>query len=509
MCDGIALELDGIDLGDKRLNERSRIIIETLGANPEASCNSAIDGWSDTLAAYRFFDNKSVQPEAILNPHVEATKRRMQEHPVVLIAQDTTELDYSDHPPQDARCLNTEDRLGLYDHTHLALTPNGLSLGVVGVEYFDRDEEGLGQSKERSKLPIEEKESLRWLTGYRLACELARDCPETQIVSVADREADLYDIFMESEKQAKEHARFADFIIRARIKRSLPQRDPDAGPHAYKKVRDEVSQSELRTTQTIDLPRTPKRAARRATLEVRAIRVTVKPPHDQSSLPTVTYNVVLVEEVDGPGDGTDVSWLLITSLPTDTLGEIQPVIDYYVARWTIEQMFQKVTEVFNLRTLIGSTPQATVFQASFCLLLYNMSQVIRAYIAEGQESEVKEISIENLFYDVQRQLIAWNEVLSVEATVRLLSTTWTAAQVANCLRRLLHGQCRSVGARRHPTRIVHFRRIWTISKVATILFTDLFNKPVTGHSKHVHSSWVACHSWPGIPGCIQYVSDTP
>ena len=326
MCDGIATELAGIDLGDTRLNERSRLIIEALSANPEASCNAACDGWSDTLGAYRFFKNKSVRPEDILKPHVEATKRRMREHSVALIAQDTTELDYSDHPPKDARCLNRETRLGLYDHTHLAVAPNGLSLGVVGVEYFDREEENLGKSKERSKLPIEEKESLRWLTGYRLACELARDCQETQIVSVADREADLYDIFMEAEKQAKEHSQSADFIIRAKIKRSTPERDPEAGPHAYRKVRDEVSKSELRATQTIDLPRTPKRAAREAKLEVRAIRVTVKPPHERSSLPTVTYNVVLVEEVDGPNDGTDVSWLLITSLPIDTLEDIQLVI---------------------------------------------------------------------------------------------------------------------------------------------------------------------------------------
>ncbi len=368
MVDGIAAELDGIDLGDKRLNDRSRLIIETLGADPEASCNAACDGWSDTLGAYRFFDNKSVQPEDILKPHVEATKRRMREHPVVLIAQDTTELDYSDHPPADARCLNKEDRLGLYDHTHLAVTPSGLSLGVVGVEYFDRDAEGLGQSKERSKLPIEEKESLRWLTGYRLACELARDCPETQIVSVADREADLYDIFMESEKQARESARSAEFIIRAKIKRSIPQRDPEAGPHAYKKVRDEVSNSELRTTQTIALPRTPKRAARQATLEARAIRVTAKPPHDRSSLPTVTYNIVLVEEVDGPGDGTDVSWLLITSLPIDTLEDIQRVIDYYVARWTIEVFFR----VFKTGCQVEKIQLETLPRLKNCLAFYKV-----------------------------------------------------------------------------------------------------------------------------------------
>ena len=336
MCDGIASELDGIDLGDKRLNGRSRLIIEALSADPEASCNAACDNWSDTLSAYRFFDNESIRAEDILKPHVDATRRRMQDHPVVLIAQDTTELDYSNHPPKDAQCLNYENRRGLYDHTHLAVTPEGVSLGVVGVEYFDREAEGLGQSKERSKLPIEEKESLRWLTGYRLACELARDCEKTQIVSVADREADLYDIFMESEKQAIEPPRSADFIIRAKIKRSIPERDPDGGPHTYKKVRTEVSRSELRTTQTITLSRTPKRAAREATLEIRAIRVTVKPPHDRPGLMRVTYNVVLVEEVDGPGDDTDVSWLLITSLPIDTLDEIQLVINYYVSRWTIE-----------------------------------------------------------------------------------------------------------------------------------------------------------------------------
>jgi hypothetical protein len=336
MGDGIAAELVGIELGDKRLNDRSGLIIEALSADPEASCNAACHGWNETHAAYRFFDNKSVRPEDILKPHVEATKRRMQEHSVVLIAQDTTKLDYSAHPPTDARCLNKENRLGLYDHTHLAVTAGGLSLGVVGVEYFDRVAEELGKSRERARLPIEEKESMRWLAGYRLAGELSRDCPETQIVSIADREADLYDIFMEAERQAKEHTHSADFIIRAKIKRSTPERDLAAGPHAYKKVRDEVSQSELRATQTIALPRTPKRTARQAKLEVRAIRVTVKPPHARSSLPTVTYNVVLVEEVDGPGDGTDVSWLLITSLPIDTFAEIRLVIDYYVARWTIE-----------------------------------------------------------------------------------------------------------------------------------------------------------------------------
>jgi hypothetical protein len=142
--------------------------------------------------------------------------------------------------------------------------------------------------------------------------------------------------------------------------------------------------------------------------------------------------------LERPGKEEDV--ILLTDLEDPKEYPADDLLEVYLQRWGIEQMFQKVTEVFHLHTLIGSTPRATVFQASFCFLLYNIIQVIRAYIAEGQEMDLKDISTENLFYDVHRQLVAWNEMLSVEATVRLLSTTWTAAQVANRLRQLLHGR---------------------------------------------------------------------
>ncbi len=89
MCEGISSELAGIDLGDKRLNERSKIIVETLAADPQASINAACDGWAETQAAYRFFDNSKVTPEKILDPHIQATKLRIKNQPVVLVLQDT------------------------------------------------------------------------------------------------------------------------------------------------------------------------------------------------------------------------------------------------------------------------------------------------------------------------------------------------------------------------------------------------------------------------------------
>ena len=114
MADCIAAELDGVDLGDERLNKRSKVVLECLAANPEASINAACDGWGDTVAAYRFFDNDAVMPEYILRPHRAATLRRVREHPVVLLVQDTSELDFTKHPPKDARCLDKPERFGCY-----------------------------------------------------------------------------------------------------------------------------------------------------------------------------------------------------------------------------------------------------------------------------------------------------------------------------------------------------------------------------------------------------------
>lgn len=337
MCEGIAAELDGIHLGDKRLNRRSKQVLEALAANPEASINSACEGWTDTLAAYRFFDNPAVAPEKILQPHSEATVRRMREQPVVLMIQDTTELDFTRHPPHDAQCLNKPSRFGLYDHTHLAATPDGLCLGVVDQEQFARTPESLGKTAERDALPIDEKESLRWLTGYRLACELAAKCPETQIISVADREGDIHDVFAECQQQALPRA---DFIVRAQVNRCLMERDLEADGQVYRKIRAEVQSAPLLGTRVIELSQTPKRAARQATLEIRAVTVQIKPPTARPHLPPVMLQVVFAQEVGGPGDGTDVSWLLLTSLPITTFEEVLQILDYYVARWIVEVYFR-------------------------------------------------------------------------------------------------------------------------------------------------------------------------
>jgi Transposase DDE domain len=140
-----------------------------------------------------------------------------------------------------------------------------------------------------------------------------------------------------------------------------------------------------------------------------------------------------------PGEETII---LLTDLLDATLFPATALFDLYLARWSIERVFQQITEVFHLQTLIGTTPQGTVFQFAFCVVLYNMVQVVRAYVATAQARPVPTISTELLFDDVQRQLVALTELVPVERIelvvpilpteealraqlTRLLATIWT------------------------------------------------------------------------------------
>lgn len=336
MCDSILDELETIDLGDKRLNRRSQRVLESLARDPQGSVNAACQGWAETHAAYRLFDNERTVPEKILAPHAEATRRRIAEQETVLLVQDTTELDYSDHPPDGAGLLHREDRRGFYDHSHVAFTPDGLCLGVLDVDWIARSPEGFGQSKQRQHDPLETKETFRWLEGYRRACALQADVPDTQIISVADCEGDLYEVYVEADRCEVP----ADFVIRAGKTRRVPELDADAPGKTYRKVRQEIEEAPVKVIRDIHLPQTPERDARDARLEMRAATIRVMQPHPKYHLPQVELNVVLVREVDPPDDGTAVEWLLITSLPIETPDDVLQVVDYYVGRWPIEIYFR-------------------------------------------------------------------------------------------------------------------------------------------------------------------------
>ena len=126
---------------------------------------------------------------------------------------------------------------------------------------------------------------------------------------------------------------------------------------------------------------------------------------------------------------------------TDLLDEVkypaEAMLSTYQSRWGIETVFHQITDVFSLRHLIGTMPKAVLFQLSFCLLLYNALQVVRAHLASHQECEAKTISNEKLFYDVKRQMVAVSELVEVDPLLSLLGEVPTAAELRECLRERL------------------------------------------------------------------------
>jgi hypothetical protein len=332
-------EFVDLNLGDKRLEERAKVLLERFTANPQASINSACHGWSETLAAYRFFDNEKVCEEKILEPHRLATLRRMAEHPVTLVVQDTTELDFTGTEIQGAGPLSYEYRTGFLDHSLMAFTPEGLCLGVLEAQLWARGPEPKAPWKERKHDPIESKESFRWVQMYRQTCALREEALPSQVVMVADSEADIYEMFLEAQKSPK-FCR-AEYVIRLCENRALPAPDKEAGPEAFHKLFDAIATARVIGRRKLKLSRTPKRKARTAKIEIRAKSITLKPPYRRGRrLAEVTLNVVLVEEVNAPHDQEPIRWLLATSLPTDTLANVERVIDYYICRWQIEVYFR-------------------------------------------------------------------------------------------------------------------------------------------------------------------------
>jgi len=172
-------ESAGAQFGDERLNDRMTILLSKLGNSPILSIPAACGGRAEMKAAYRFFDNDKVTFEKVIEPHVSETKERMRAQKVVLLVQDTTEVDLT-RPEQEVEGAGELDgpRRGVLLHEMHAFAPDGLPLGTAWAEVLNRTE-GVShetpeeKSRKRKLKPIEEKESLRWLSGLREARKLA------------------------------------------------------------------------------------------------------------------------------------------------------------------------------------------------------------------------------------------------------------------------------------------------------------------------------------------------
>jgi hypothetical protein len=281
--------------------------------------------WSGQKAGYRFFSNEGVRPESILASHVAATVERMGGVPVVLAVQDTTTLNSSHHPGTiGLGALNTAQQRGLLMHTTLAMTPDRVPLGIVEQEVWARDPAAVGKRATRKQRPLAEKESQKWLTSLAAVSRAKAACPDTQLVSVGDREADVYDLFLVDRPAG------VDLLVRAAWDRAVdgPQ------PHLWEALADAPTLA----SQQVAVPRRPGVPARTATVALRTRSVTLHPPRHRTSehLPPVAVTALWAIETTPPPDTAPLEWMLLTTLPVTTAEEAMRLVDWYRCRWEIE-----------------------------------------------------------------------------------------------------------------------------------------------------------------------------
>jgi hypothetical protein len=322
-----ALELRHVDLGDHRLNKRLVKLVDDLLAAPEATVPQASGDWAATKAAYRFWDNPRVDPDDIRAAHRAVALERLvshQDEPILAI-QDTTSFDFTDHPDTAGLgYLAHSKRRGFWLHTALAVSAAGVPLGPLAQHTWTRDPATLGKRAQRNKKETADKESQRWLDALA-ATEAALPAGQ-RVVTVADREADFYDLFAAPRRPG------SHLLIRAKPRRRVRQVERLLG----RVVRATAAAGTL----TVDLRRGDDRPPRPAVLTIRLATVDIAPPSThlrRKELPHLRLTAILAEEENPPAGQEPVRWWLLTTLPIAGLADAVQAVGWYALRWLVER----------------------------------------------------------------------------------------------------------------------------------------------------------------------------
>ena len=376
MPESIDHEFRGADLGDARRNRRLRRVAARMAEAPAASISAACGGWAEAMAAYRLLHAPEVTPGALLAPHQRALLARAATVPCVLVIQDTTELDFS-HMKTMEGCgpLNEEARRGFFMHSLYVQSEAGLPLGVLDTAIVARRDEDFRQAAARKHLPIEQKESFRWVQGYLRTQEAARQLPGCEVFSISDREGDIYELFEAWAQAGADGGPRAHWIIRANQDRALeglaveaPQKlfaalaaAPELGTMEFRvSARRQKKKIKGHTVQVA-------RSARRVRQRLRAMAITPRAPFRRGGkLPAVSFWAVLAEEIDPPEGEEPLRWLLLTSAEVTTPEAARRLVALYLRRWDIEVFHRVLKTGCRVEALQLKDHQAVLN----CLVLY-------------------------------------------------------------------------------------------------------------------------------------------
>jgi hypothetical protein len=335
-------EVVGCEFEDVRHGKRLRQLLEQLSSRVGATTPWACQDWANTKAAYRFFGNERISEFNILAGHFACTRERFSASRgfPLLVLHDTTELSYRHEDTASIGILKKipaghKGRAGLYTscgilmHSSLVATREGLPLGLAAIKFWNRDKfHGANALKRRvnpTRVPIEKKESIRWLENLRQSTELLAD--PGRCVHIGDRESDIYELFCLAQHLG------THFLVRTCVDRRAGD-----GEHT---VREAMKQAPVRGLHRVQV-RNKRGEFFTAVLEIRCRRMVVRPPiGKQKDYPELILTAIHASERDTPKDREKIDWKLLTDLPVRTRQEAAEKLDWYAQRWKIET-FHKI-----------------------------------------------------------------------------------------------------------------------------------------------------------------------
>jgi hypothetical protein len=318
-------EVGRAQLGDPRRTRRVATLLSDLAERPGDGLAAACATPAATKAAYRCLANAAISGEAILAAHTAATAERLRGEATILALQDTTALDFTAHPAlAGAGPLAYPGQRGLWLHTALAATVAGTPLGVLHQHSWARDAATTGKHHTRRQRPTAEKESQRWLDAQVATRQVVPDA--VAVLTVADREADIYDLF------ALARPPRTDLLIRATHNRRLAEETA----HLW----EAVAAAPVREVVPVAVGRRADRPPREAVLTLRWTPVTLLPPrhHPQrATLAPVPVMAILADEPRPPAGEAAIRWLLLTTLPVTSGADALDCVRAYALRWLVER----------------------------------------------------------------------------------------------------------------------------------------------------------------------------
>jgi Transposase DNA-binding len=368
-------ELAACSFADERLNKRLRKLVVQIGSAMGQSIPLVCQDWANTKAAYRFFANDRVSEADILAGHFQSTRDRTvaTEGPVLML-HDTTEFTYQREKSEaigitksinsgrdKAGRLRLHTVCGILMHSSLAVTTEGLPLGLAAVKFWTRKKfKGTAALKKKinpTRVPIEKKESIRWLKNVQHSTALLGD--PGRCIHIGDRESDIYELFCAAQ-EAGTH-----FLIRTCVDRLAGD-----GDHT---IADEMEEVAVKGLHRIDV-RDGNGDPDEAVLEIRYRKLRVLPPiGKQKRYPALSLTVVHAQERSTPKNRKKIDWKLITDLPVGSRANAIEKLEWYALRWKIE-VFHKIlksgckAEESKLRTAQRLTNLVSVF----CILSWRV-----------------------------------------------------------------------------------------------------------------------------------------